>query len=73
MTEQLAFQQIFGDSAAVDFDERLIVARALLMDGIDHDLFACACFPADQDIHIVILGQYADFLSDPADGGALSQ
>ena len=48
MAEQLAFDQRLGQCAAVDRDERLLAAEALLMHGAGDQLLAGAGFAQDQ-------------------------
>jgi hypothetical protein len=48
VAEQLAFDQLFRNGGAVDFDERLGGALAEGVDGVRHQLFASAAFAIDE-------------------------
>jgi hypothetical protein len=52
MTEQNAFDQVFGNRAAVDDDEGLVLARAVGLDGARDQLLADTGFAFDQDRNI---------------------
>src|SRR5262249_46240139 len=49
VTEELALQQVLGDSAAVDGDEGGVGPMAVLVNGARDELLAGARFTADQD------------------------
>ena len=52
VAEQDAFDQVFGDGAAVDRDERLAGAVAFALDGARDQLLADAAFAFDQDRNV---------------------
>ena len=52
MTEELAFQQIFRNRAAVDGDHLLLPPRAVFVHGLRDELLAGAAFPGDEDRRI---------------------
>ena len=49
MAEKLALQEVFGNGAAVDHDERIRLTDAEPVHGAGHELLAGAAFPHDQD------------------------
>ena len=51
MAEQFRFDEILGNRAAIDRDQRLLRARAGGVDGIGDDFLADAAFPLDQHRH----------------------
>ena len=48
MTEELAFDQIFSESRAIDLDERFARARRIDVQRIRDQLLPCARFTRDQ-------------------------
>ena len=52
VTEQLGLEQILGHRAAVDRDERALLARARAMDRARHELLAGARFARDQHARV---------------------
>ena len=52
VTEQLAFQQRIGDRGAVDGDQGMGSADAILMNQLRHQFLASPGFPRDQDIAV---------------------
>ena len=48
VAEQLALDQVFGQRAAIDGDERHVASRALVVHGAGHQFLAGAGFAADQ-------------------------
>ena len=49
VAEEFAFEQVFGDRRAVDGDERLVHAGAVLENGAGDEFLAGAAFAGDQD------------------------
>jgi hypothetical protein len=49
MSEQLAFQQVFRDGAAVDGDKRMFRARAKIVHRFRQGFLAGSTFPEQQD------------------------
>ncbi len=49
VAEELALQQVLGDGGAVDGDEELLGARAVLVDGAGDELLAGAALAGDED------------------------
>ncbi len=49
VSEEFAFDQVFGEGAAVDRDHRAVRAEAGLVQGAGDEFFAAAGFAADQD------------------------
>ena len=47
VTEQFAFKQVFGDRAAVDGDEGLVLAMGAAVNGLGRQSLARAGFSAD--------------------------
>ena len=48
MPKEFALEQVLGNRAAIDFDERAVLARALLMDGAGDELLAGAALSGDE-------------------------
>ncbi len=67
VTEQLGLEQVGGNRAAVDRDERAVAARAELMNGARGDFLAGAGF-AEQQNGGVVRRDLADEGGDAADG-----
>ena len=63
VAEKLGLEQRWGEPAAVDGEEHLPGAGAVVMDRPRHQLFARAAFPADQHGGAGV-GQHGDFLVD---------
>ena len=72
MAEQFAFQKRFRNGAAIDGDERAVLARAALMDGARRHFLARAAFAQDENGRIGG-GHFADGVKDGAHGGAGAQ
>ena len=49
MTEELGFQEGFGNRAAIESDESVRPARAVVMDSSGDDFLARAGFPSNED------------------------
>ena len=56
VSEQLAFQEVLGETRAVHDDERVVFARAIVVDGAGDELLAGARLPRDQDGAVDIRG-----------------
>ena len=54
VTEQLALEEIFRNGRAIDGEERPVVPRAVLMDGVGHEFFAGAAFAGDHDRGVAV-------------------
>src|ERR1022692_1973963 len=52
VTEKFAVDKVFGKGGAVDLDERIVLAKALGMDGMRHEFFSGAGFAIDQDASV---------------------
>ena len=61
VAEQLAADELFGDGAAVDGEERRVFARAGIVDGLREHLLAGAAFAGDQ--HVARAGSRAGGVS----------
>src|SRR5262249_41352465 len=47
VTEEFAFDEVLGKSAAVDCNERRILLESVVMDASRHEFFSCATFPSN--------------------------
>src|SRR5262245_7224272 len=65
VTEQLAFEQGLGDRGAVDFHERRIASRALVVQATRDQLLAGAALTVDQDRRRFAPRELADELAEP--------
>ena len=63
MAEEFAFDEVFGDGGAIDFDERGIVARALAVEGAGDEFLAGAALAGDEDGGLCA-GDLADQLAE---------
>ena len=50
MAEELAFEQVLGDRAAVDGYERFVLPRPRLMDRLGHEALARSALSRDEDV-----------------------
>jgi hypothetical protein len=71
VAEQLALEQVGRHRAAVDGHERLVLARAQVVDGAGDQLLAGAALAGDEHGRVAV-GDPVDQLADPADGRALA-
>ena len=53
MAEQFRFQRVSGKRRTADFDERVLAAGAVLVDGIGDQLFARSALAQDQVVESV--------------------
>ena len=72
VAEKLAFDEVFRNGGAIDFDERGVGARALAVKGAGHQFLAGAAFARDQHGGLGA-GDLADQLAQILHGRALAQ
>ena len=72
MAEELALDEGFGDGAAVEGDERLLLPGAVVVDGLRDQFLSRPALPGDQDVGLggghlleeVIKGEHLWTLTD---------
>jgi len=69
MAEQLALQELVGNGAAVDGDERALPSSPPVVDGPGDKLFACAALPIDENRGVGLLDS-VDQGTDEGEGPA---
>lgn len=52
MAEQLGFDQVFWNRCHIQSDEWFVRPRAVIVEGLGHQLFTCAAFTVDQYCNI---------------------